>query len=123
LVAFVLVLLPNMLLGVGIVLGARWLGSYWSRSTLIWMANEGIRHPWRWAALVRFSVLAGGIAIASEVTGFATLLIRSSFLILLAGITYVTAHSLLPLIRVYLEPAFLREDKERRVLGEETLPR
>jgi len=123
LVAFVLVLLPNMLLGVGIVLGAWWLGRYWSRSTLIWMANEGIHYPWRWAALVRFSVLAGGIAIASEATGFATLLIRSSFLILLAGITYVTAQALLPLIQIYVESAFRREDAEQRGLGKEPLPR
>ena len=87
------------------------------------MANEGINYPWRWAALVRVSVLAGGIAIASEVTGFATVLIRTSFLILLAGSTYVAAQAILPLIRVCLRPVFVGEGKERRALGEEPLPR
>ena len=121
--AFLLILLPSVLLGLTILLGAWWLGRYWSRSTLIWLTNEGIRFPWRWAALVRLATLASGIAIASGVTGFATLLIRSSFLILLAGATLVAAQALVPLIRIHLQPAFSSAENAGGAPEEDTPPR
>lgn len=98
----VLILLPNLLLGVVIILGTWWLGRYWGRSVLIWMTNEALPHPWRWAAAARTSIVFAGIALASELTGFGTALVRSSFLILLAGATFAIAHASLPLLRSHL---------------------
>ena len=91
--------LPGLLAGVALFAGSWWLGNYWSRSTLIWLSNEGILFPWRWAAAVRIAVVAAGVALASESTGLATPLIRNAFLILLASAAIALAHAFSPLLR------------------------
>ncbi len=103
LAAVILILLPKLLLAFAIITAAWWLSGYWARSVLIWLANEGMESPWWWAAAVRISVVAAGIALASETTGFATTLVRSSFLILLAGGTFAAAQALAPILRSHLE--------------------
>lgn len=109
-----LVVLPNAVLAALLILGASWLGRYWSRSVLIWMANEGIAFSWRWAALVRIATIAAGVALASEVTGFATGLVRPSFLILLTGCTYAVSQATLPILRLHLAPYLSPEDRSQR---------
>jgi len=91
--------LPNLLLASALAGGAWWLSQHWSRSALIWLTNEGAPHPWGWAAAVRTLVLASGLALASEAAGFATLLVRSTFLILLASAAGVAAYALAPTLR------------------------
>lgn len=109
-----LVVLPNSILAAILILGASWLGRYWSRSLLIWMSNEGIALPWRWAAVVRLFTIAAGIALASEATGFATGLVRPSFLILLAGCTVAVTQAALPVIRLHVASFLSPEDRSRR---------
>ena len=107
LVNLILILLPNLALAFAIIMAAWWLGSYWSRATLIQMTNEGVTAPWRWAAAVKLSIVAAGIALACESTGFATTLVRGSFLILLAGGTYAAAQAVIPIFRAHLEEQLL----------------
>lgn len=109
-----LVVLPNSILAAFLILGASWLGRYWSRSVVIWMSNEGIAQPWRWAAAVRIATIAAGIALASELTGFATALVRPSFLIVLAGCTFGFVQAAIPVIRLHLASLLAPEDRGLR---------
>ena len=117
LLGVVLVVLPNSILAAFLIIGASWLGRYWSRSLLIWMSNEGLAFPWRWAALVRIATIAGGIALASESTGFATGLVRPSFLILLAGCTFAVSQATIPLLRLHFATFLSPEYRSRRSPG------
>lgn len=102
LMELILVHLPMAVLA-GIILWAfRWLAGYWSRSTLVAASNEGLPYPWRWAALVYAGTIFTGIALVSELTGVATSLIRSAFLIVLAGIVLLCVLALTPVLQVYL---------------------
>lgn len=91
--------LPGLLAGLALFAGSWWLGNYWYRSALIWLTNEGIPFPWRWAAAGRIAVVAAGVALASESTGFATTLIRNAFLILRASAALALAQASSPLLR------------------------
>jgi hypothetical protein len=101
LATLVLIQLPNLLLAFAIITTGWWLGGYWARSVLISMANEGVPYPWRWAAVIRIAVVATGIALASEATGFATPLIRTAYLILLGGGTLAAAYAAVPMLRAH----------------------
>lgn len=99
----VLAVLPKAVFA-ALVLGAfRWLAGYWSRSVLVAAANEGISFPWRWASLVYAGTIFAGIAIVSELTGVATILIRSAFLIVLAGVVLTAVLVLAPALGARLE--------------------
>jgi hypothetical protein len=87
--------LPKLLLA-AVVLGlGQWLAGYGSA------ANEGLRFPWRWAAAARAGTLFTGVALASELTGIATLLIRSAYLIVLAGCVLLLVLALAPLFKAH----------------------
>ncbi len=93
--------LPKLLLA-AVVLGlGQWLAGYGSRAVLIGAANEGLRFPWRWAAAARAGTLFTGVALASELTGIATLLIRSAYLIVLAGCVLLLVLALAPVFRAH----------------------
>ncbi|MEO8026012.1 MAG: hypothetical protein ABI823_06045 [Bryobacteraceae bacterium] len=98
--------LPSVLLVFAIISVAWWAGRRWSQSALIWMTNEGVACPWRWATFIRIAILMGGIALASECTGFARPLIRDSFLILLAGGTFAAAQALVPPLKAHFVELF-----------------
>jgi hypothetical protein len=101
LATLVLIQLPNLLLAFAIITTGWWLGGYWARSVLIAMANEGIPYPWRWAAAIRMIIVATGVALASEATGFATPLIRTAYLILLSGGTLAVGYASVPMLRAH----------------------
>lgn len=102
LLEFLPVLLPKALNALCVLWASKWLAGYWSRSTLIVTANEGLPYPWRWAGFVRAGTLFAGIALASELTGFGTLIVRSAFLILLAGTVVLCILVLAPVLRAHL---------------------
>jgi hypothetical protein len=105
--------MPRILTASLVLIASFWLGRYWSRSTLIWLTNEGVAMPWRWASLVRVSVIAIGVALASELTGFASALIRPAFLILFAGVVFSLTYALLPTLRLQVME-FLDDPRRRK---------
>lgn len=106
---------PKTILGLAVLWVFRWLAGYWSRSTLVAAANEGVPYPWRWAAVVYAGTIFVGIALASELTGIATSLIRSAFLIVLAGVVLLCVLSLAPGLKAHLSS---RESKATERAGE-----
>jgi len=94
--------LPKAVVLVATLAAAWWLSRHWSRGLLIWLAGEGVAHPWRWAALARLGVMAAGVALASEVSGVATALVRAAFLFLLAGLIALFVYAAAPAVRAQL---------------------
>lgn len=98
--------LPKGLLALVVLASGKWLADFGSRSVLISAANEGLRFPWRWAAAARAGLLLTSIAMASELTGVATLLIRSAYLIVLTGCALLAVLVLAPVLKEHFTSHF-----------------
>lgn len=94
--------LPKILLASFVLGTSHWLGGYWRRATLLAATNEGLPYPWRWAALVYAGTIFTGIALVSELTEVATSLIRSAYLIVLAGAVLLCVLALAPALKSHL---------------------
>lgn len=94
-----LVHFPKALLAAAVLGSGHWLAGYGSRAVLIAAASENLGCPWRWAAAARAGIMFTGIALASELTGIATMLIRSAYLIVLAGCVLLAVLAVAPALR------------------------
>lgn len=84
-------LLPKLLAAAAIVIAGLWLARYFGRSVLVWVSNEQLPGPRRWAAATRVAIAFSSVVVAAHVLNFAPHVFLSAFIIVLGGAVLATS--------------------------------
>jgi hypothetical protein len=84
-------LLPKLLAAAAIVIAGLWLARYLGRSVLVWVSNERLPAPRRWAAATRVAIGFSSVVVAAHVLNFAPQVFLAAFIIGLGGAALATS--------------------------------
>lgn len=85
LVEQIVLLLPKLVTAAVILPAGAWIARHLGRTVLVWMVNEGLPAPRRWALAVRIAVSFLAVVVAADALDFARAAFLAAFIILAGG--------------------------------------